>query len=117
MPATVHLNDIIDALEVQLDESLSYLDLDAGQVVTVSADLLRDAEEHGDEEPDVPDWSVGDPELVDTGEIGKSRPEFRSRRLPPMRGHLFRVIPTQGAPFSIGNLPCVGVRVVSLEPE
>ena len=64
MPATVHLNDIIDALEMQLDESLSYLDLDAGQVVTVSEDLLRDAEEHGDEEPNVPDWQKDEWEIA-----------------------------------------------------
>ena len=64
MPATVHLNDIIDALEMQFDESLSYLDLDAGQVVTVSEDLLREAEEHGDEEPDVPDWQKQEWEIA-----------------------------------------------------
>jgi hypothetical protein len=45
VPATVHLNGIIDALEMQFDESLSYLDLDSGQVVTVSEALLREAEE------------------------------------------------------------------------
>jgi hypothetical protein len=56
VPATVHLNDIIDALEMQLDEALFYLDVDAGQVVTVSEDLMREAEERGDEEPDLPDW-------------------------------------------------------------
>lgn len=64
VPATVHLNDIIDALEMQFDESLSYLDLDAGQVVTVSEDLLREAEEHGDEEPDVPDWQKQEWEIA-----------------------------------------------------
>jgi hypothetical protein len=56
VPATVHLNDIIDALEMQFDESLSYLDLDSGQVVTVSEAFLREADEHGDEEPDLPGW-------------------------------------------------------------
>jgi len=54
--ATVHLNDVIDALEMQFDDSLSYLDVDAGQVVTVSEDFLREAEERSDEEPDLPDW-------------------------------------------------------------
>ncbi|HUA85878.1 MAG TPA: UPF0158 family protein [Bryobacteraceae bacterium] len=53
---TIHLNDIIDALEMQFDESVSYLDLDAGQVVTVYEELLRKAEEPSDEEPDLPDW-------------------------------------------------------------
>ena len=41
---------------MQLDEAPSYLDLDVGQVVTVSENLLREAEEPGDEEPDLPDW-------------------------------------------------------------
>jgi hypothetical protein len=44
VPATVHLNDIMDALEMQFDESLSYVDLDSGQVVTVSEPLLREAD-------------------------------------------------------------------------
>jgi hypothetical protein len=57
MPATVRLNDIVDALEMQFDESFSFLDLDTGQVKTVSRDLLREAEECGDEEePDLPAW-------------------------------------------------------------
>jgi hypothetical protein len=64
VPATVHLNDIIDALEMQFHESLSYLDLDSVQVVTVSEALLREAEEHGDEEPDLPDWQKDEWEIA-----------------------------------------------------
>ena len=64
MPATVQLSDIIDALEMLFEESLSYLDVDAGQVVTVSEDLLREAEEHGDEEPDLPDWQKDEWEIA-----------------------------------------------------
>jgi hypothetical protein len=64
MPATVHLSDIIDTLEMQFEESLSYLDLDAGQVVTVSEDLLGEAEEHGDEESDLPDWQKEEWEIA-----------------------------------------------------
>jgi len=64
VPATVQLNDIIDALEMQFDESVSYLDLDGGQVVTVSDELLRGAEEHGDEEPDLPDWQKDELEMA-----------------------------------------------------
>lgn len=57
MPATVRLNDIVDALEIPFDESTSFLDRDTGQVETVSHDLLRMAEECGDdEEPDLPAW-------------------------------------------------------------
>jgi hypothetical protein len=56
MPATVLLKDIVDALEMQIEESSSFLDLDTGQVETVSRDLLNEAEEPGEEEPDLPDW-------------------------------------------------------------
>ena len=57
MPATVRLNDIVDALEMQFDESSSFLDRDTGQVETVSHVLLREAEESGDaEEPELPTW-------------------------------------------------------------
>jgi hypothetical protein len=57
MPASVRLDDIVDALEMQFDESSSFLDRDTGQVETVSHDLLREAEESGDDEqPDLPAW-------------------------------------------------------------
>jgi hypothetical protein len=57
MPATVRLDDIVDALEMQFDESSSFLDRGSGQVETVSHDLLREAEEcSDDEEPDLPAW-------------------------------------------------------------
>ena len=61
MPTTVRLNDIVDALEMQFDESSSFLDLDTGQVETVSHVLLREAEESGDEEPDLQiSWEIGE---------------------------------------------------------
>ena len=57
MPATVLLSDIIDALEIQFDESSSFLDLDTGRVEPVSNDLLGEAEESSDEEQaDLPAW-------------------------------------------------------------
>ena len=58
MPATVPLKDIVDALEMQFDEQLSFLDLDTGRVEIVSRELLGMAEEgdDGDDaEPDSPD--------------------------------------------------------------
>jgi hypothetical protein len=56
MPATVRLNDIIEALEMQFDEFLSFLDLDTGKVETVSQEALSEAEEPtGDEDLDLPD--------------------------------------------------------------
>jgi len=59
MSATVRLTDIVDALEMQFDESPNFLDLDTGEVVTISTDLLREAEESGDDdEPDLPDGEM-----------------------------------------------------------
>jgi hypothetical protein len=55
---TVLLRDIVDALEMQFDESSSFLDLDTGQIETVSKDLLSEAAEPDAEEPDLPDWQT-----------------------------------------------------------
>ena len=63
MPAPVLLNDVVDALEMQFDEYSSYLDLDTGHVVTVSEDLLREAEESGDEQ-DLPAWQKDEWEIA-----------------------------------------------------
>ena len=64
MLTTVRVDDIVEALEMQFDESASYLDLDTGQVVTVSKDLLRAAEDPGDEEPDLPTWQRDEWEIA-----------------------------------------------------
>ena len=50
MAVTVLLTDIVDALEIQFDEMPEFLDLDSDQVITISLDLLRDAEESTEEE-------------------------------------------------------------------
>lgn len=64
MAAAVRLNDIIEALEIQLDESSSFLDRDTGQVETVSHDLLRAAEAGDEEEPDLPEWQEDEWEIA-----------------------------------------------------
>src|SRR5260370_12463342 len=64
MTAIVRLKDIVDALEMQFDESSAFLDLDTGQVETVSHALLREAEESGDEEPDLPTWQKHEWEIA-----------------------------------------------------
>ena len=65
MPGTVRLNDIVDALEMQFDESSSFLDRDTGQVETVSHVLLSEAEEaDDDEEPDLPAWQKQEWEIA-----------------------------------------------------
>jgi hypothetical protein len=52
-PATVLIKDVVDALEMQFDEQLSFWDLDTGQVETVSRELLGVAEEGDEEETDL----------------------------------------------------------------
>jgi hypothetical protein len=65
MPANVRLNDIVDALDMQLDELTSILDLDTGQVETLADGMLGEAEECGDdEEPDLLDWEEEDWEIA-----------------------------------------------------
>lgn len=64
MASTVLLSDIVDALEMQIEESSSFLDLDTGQVETVSLDLLREAEEDTGEDPDLPDWQKEEWEIA-----------------------------------------------------
>ncbi len=81
MPATVRLSDIVDALEMQFDESSSFLDCDTGQVETVSHDLLLAAEESGgEEEPDLPMWQKEEWEIarriVSTGRFQKLPTKF-----------------------------------------
>ena len=90
MPAKVRLNDIVDALEMQMDEFSSFLDLDAGQVETVSRDLLRKAEECDDgEAPDLPAWQEGEWEIakriVSSGRFRKLPTKFEVHEWEIMR--------------------------------
>ena len=66
MPATVLLKDIVDALEILDDESLSFVDRDTGEVETVSRELLGLAEEsEGDEnKPELPAWQETEWEMA-----------------------------------------------------
>ncbi len=55
MKAKVNLRDIIDGMEMQFDEWNTYLNRNTGEVISVSQDALRAAEE--DEPLDhLPDW-------------------------------------------------------------
>jgi len=63
--ATVLLKDIVGALEMQSDECRSYLNLNTGEVETISIDLLSQAEEcDADEEPDLLDWQLPEWEIA-----------------------------------------------------
>jgi hypothetical protein len=66
MSATVLLKDIVDALEMQSDDRLSFVDLDTGEVESVTRDLLSAAEEAEDEGAglDVPGWQQSEWELA-----------------------------------------------------
>jgi len=65
MPATVRLSDIVDALEMQFDESPAFLDRDTGHVETVSHVLLHEAEaSRDDQEPDLPTWQKQEWEMA-----------------------------------------------------
>ena len=48
MPAKARLNDIVDTPLVQVDEYLSFLDLDSGELVSVSRELLHAVEQEDD---------------------------------------------------------------------
>jgi len=74
MPATVRLNDIVDGLEMQFDESSSFLDLDTGHVETVSHALLHEAEESGDKEPDLPTWQKHEWENCQADRVNRPLP-------------------------------------------
>jgi hypothetical protein len=55
----VRLEDIIEALEIESEEYLSFLNLDTGEVATVGRTLFSEAEEYGEEseeQPELPEW-------------------------------------------------------------
>jgi hypothetical protein len=65
MPVTVRLDDIVGAAGgAGRRVPVVFLDLDTGQVASVSEDLLSEAEEPGDEEPDLPDWQKNEWEIA-----------------------------------------------------
>ena len=55
MPAAASLRKIVDGLDMQIDETASYLDRETGEVHTVSCEVLRDVE-GGSEPEDLPEW-------------------------------------------------------------
>jgi hypothetical protein len=63
MSAKVFVKDIVEVLEVQFDGWAAYLNLDTGDVETVSTDLLSEAEESEDE-PDLSDDDKDEWEVV-----------------------------------------------------
>jgi hypothetical protein len=64
MAVVVQVWEIVDALEVQTDESASFVDRETGKVVTVSTELLGWAEE-GEEDPDLLEWQEGEWEMAE----------------------------------------------------
>ncbi len=64
MAASVLIKDIVEALEMQFEESASFLDLETGQVETVSRETLRAVEAPDDDEPDLPDGDEDEWEIA-----------------------------------------------------
>jgi Uncharacterised protein family (UPF0158) len=61
----IRLTDIIDAIEMQFEEIFSFLNLDTGEVETVSHELLRAAEEFGvPDPPDLLTWQEAEWEVA-----------------------------------------------------
>jgi len=56
MRPIVNIEEIVDALGMQPDEMASFVNLDTGAVETIDNDLLAQAEESPDSEPDLSDW-------------------------------------------------------------
>jgi hypothetical protein len=64
MPPPVRLQEIVDALELQLEDASSFLNRDTGQVAIVSDDLLRAAEESSHPGRALPAWQQPEWELA-----------------------------------------------------
>ena len=66
MPATAKLNDIIEALDLQLEEFGSVFDCETGKVETFSFDLLHKAEDSNDDDVDenMREWEKKEWELA-----------------------------------------------------
>ena len=83
MAATVSLEDIVDALDALHDEFTPFLDLETGEVETVSRELLLEAEEGDEDDEDgvesIPEWQRPEWEIATL--IGVKSPE-RFERLP-----------------------------------
>jgi Uncharacterised protein family (UPF0158) len=60
----VRLQEIVDALEMQSEESSSFFDRNTGRIETVSADLLRAAEQSSNPAPELPAWQRPEWELA-----------------------------------------------------
>lgn len=59
---TVQLKDIVEMLDMPVDEYRAFVDLATGEVVSVSLELLRIAEESEEDEeaPDLPQWQLAE---------------------------------------------------------
>jgi hypothetical protein len=68
MQVRVSLNNIVDALRMQTEDSFAFLDPDSGKVEQVSKDLISAAEDGENEDEDMvgdlPDWQKPEWETV-----------------------------------------------------
>lgn len=68
MPKRVRLSEIVDGLEMQSDEMTSYLHRPTGQVITVSDEALRAAEDDDEESVDAEELNLARNVLKDEEE-------------------------------------------------
>ena len=64
MHPAVRLQEIVDALQMQSEESSCFLDRSTGRIETVSEDLLRAAEQSSDQALELPAWQRPEWELA-----------------------------------------------------
>jgi hypothetical protein len=70
MAAVISLSEVIEAIELQTDESVPYLDPDTGQIVDVTDEMRRRVEEG--EFDDIPQWMREDiPKVREALESGR----------------------------------------------
>ena len=60
MPATANLKEIAETIGFDFDEYSNYFDTETGEVVSVSNELLRAAEDEEEEDVDMPSWQDGE---------------------------------------------------------
>lgn len=95
MAKPVKLEDLIGGMEIQFDEQSNYLNVETGEVVTVSHETLRTAEE--DEPFDhLPDWMQEDIkvaiDVLENFENYKSLPtKFESNEYEMMEGFSYQL--------------------------
>jgi hypothetical protein len=65
MPATVKIQEIVDALETEGEESANYLDPENGEVYFITDEMMRQAEGTSSYDSDPPEWALPHIEIAE----------------------------------------------------